>query len=60
MTIATITISFVPHQVALTSFLPLERVRPIAWLRGRLRAGVPVGHGTNPPWQASGGSGTPG
>jgi hypothetical protein len=36
MTIATITISFAPHQVALASFLPLERVRPIAWLGGRL------------------------
>lgn len=35
MTIATITISFAPHQVAVTSFLPLERFRPIAWLRRR-------------------------
>ncbi|HET6215010.1 MAG TPA: MFS transporter permease [Micromonosporaceae bacterium] len=33
MTIAMITISFAPHQVALASFLPLERVRPIVWLR---------------------------
>jgi hypothetical protein len=29
----TISISFAPHLVALTSFLPLERVRPIEWLR---------------------------
>jgi hypothetical protein len=33
ITIAMITISFVPHQVALASFLPLERFRPIVWLR---------------------------
>jgi hypothetical protein len=33
MTIATITISFAPHLVALTSFLPLERVRPVEWVR---------------------------
>jgi cytosine/uracil/thiamine/allantoin permease len=33
MTIATITISFAPHQVAMLSFLPLERVRPVVWLR---------------------------
>jgi hypothetical protein len=32
-TIATITISFAPHLVAMTSFLALERVRPIEWLR---------------------------
>jgi hypothetical protein len=31
MTIAMITISFAPHQVALLSFLPLERVRPVEW-----------------------------
>jgi hypothetical protein len=37
-TIATITISFAPHLAAMTSFLPLERLRPIAWLRsGSLR-----------------------
>ncbi|MEJ3748736.1 MFS transporter permease [Actinomycetes bacterium KLBMP 9797] len=35
VTYATITISFAPHLVAMTSFLPLERVRPIAWLRAR-------------------------
>jgi hypothetical protein len=29
----TISISFAPHLVAMTSFLPLERVRPIEWLR---------------------------
>jgi hypothetical protein len=38
---ATITISFLPHLAAMTSFLPLERVRPVGWLRraaaGRLR-----------------------
>ena len=30
---ATITISFLPHLVAMTSFLPLERVRPMIWAR---------------------------
>jgi hypothetical protein len=35
VTMATITISFLPHQVALTSFLPLERVRPLRLLRRR-------------------------
>lgn len=34
-TFATITISFMPHLVAMTSFLPLERVRPVVWLRRR-------------------------
>jgi hypothetical protein len=37
---ATITISFAPHQAAMTSFLPLEKVRPIVWSRRLLsRAG---------------------
>ncbi|MFC3744634.1 HTTM domain-containing protein [Paractinoplanes deccanensis] len=35
MTFSMITISFAPHLVAMTSFLPLEKVRPIAWLRHR-------------------------
>ncbi len=35
MVMATITISFAPHQAAMTSFLPLERCRPVVWLRGR-------------------------
>ncbi|WP_111135031.1 HTTM domain-containing protein [Micromonospora deserti] len=33
VTMATITISFAPHLVAMTSFLPLERVRPVVWAR---------------------------
>jgi hypothetical protein len=37
MVMLTITISFAPHQVAMTSFLPLERVRPIVWIRRFLR-----------------------
>jgi hypothetical protein len=37
MVMLTITISFAPHQVAMTSFLPLERVRPIVWVRQLLR-----------------------
>jgi hypothetical protein len=34
VTFATITISFMPHLAALTSFLPLEKVRPVVWARG--------------------------
>jgi hypothetical protein len=34
MVMLTITISFAPHQAAMSSFLPLERVRPIVWIRG--------------------------
>ncbi len=37
ITFATITISFMPHLAAMTSFLRLERVRPVEWLRRRLR-----------------------
>lgn len=36
VTVATITISFAPHLVAMTAFLPLEKVRPVAFAR-RLR-----------------------
>ncbi len=44
MVMATITISFLPHLAAMTSFLELERVRPIYWLRGRMaQAAVPPG-----------------
>lgn len=41
---ATITISFLPHLVAMASFLPLERVRPLQWWHrsaGAGRAGRP-------------------
>jgi hypothetical protein len=41
MTYAAITISFLPHCVAMTSFLPLEKVRPSEWL-SRFRAGAPA------------------
>ena len=37
MVMLTITISFAPHQVAMTSFLPLEKMRPIVWTRRFLR-----------------------
>ncbi|GAA1842539.1 MFS transporter permease [Asanoa iriomotensis] len=33
LSFATISISFAPHLIAMTAFLPLERVRPIEWLR---------------------------
>jgi hypothetical protein len=39
VTIATITISFAPHLVAMTSFLPLERVRPVHWARTLMASG---------------------
>jgi pilus assembly protein TadC len=45
MVFVAVTISFIPHLVAMTSFLPLERLRPLEWLRRRLsgirRSGVP-------------------
>jgi hypothetical protein len=43
MVMATITISFAPHQAAMSSFLPLERVRPVLWTRNwwRRRRGRP-------------------
>lgn len=34
ITFATITISFAPHLAAITSFLALEKVRPVVWVRG--------------------------
>jgi hypothetical protein len=36
MVFVAVTISFVPHLFAMTSFLPLERVRPVVWVRRRL------------------------
>ncbi|MBX7269274.1 HTTM domain-containing protein [Micromonospora sp. Llam7] len=43
-TIATITISFAPHLVAMTSFLPLERVRPVLALRKLAARRSAAGH----------------
>jgi hypothetical protein len=50
----TITISFLPHLVAMASFLPLERVRPVVWAASRVpvlarrlgqrTGGGPAGH----------------
>ena len=37
MTFSMITISFAPHLAAMTSFLALERIRPIVWARRLLR-----------------------
>jgi hypothetical protein len=37
VTFATITISFAPHLAAITSFLALEKVRPVEWARGFVR-----------------------
>ncbi|MFY1689721.1 MFS transporter permease [Plantactinospora sp. WMMB782] len=45
VTIATITISFAPHLVAMTSFLPLERLRPLARLRRLTRRSGGNGNG---------------
>ncbi|MFI7076161.1 MFS transporter permease [Micromonospora sp. NPDC049903] len=59
ITIATITISFAPHLVAMTSFLPLEKVRPILLARRLMtrrtttdRAAPDVGISTPPPPRA--------
>ena len=41
MTFAAITIVFLPHCVAMLAFLPLERVRPVEYLRRRLRRLAP-------------------
>jgi hypothetical protein len=41
ITFAAITISFAPHLVAMTSFLPLERVRPVVWARRALGRTAP-------------------
>ena len=40
MTFGALTIIFVPHLVAITAFLPLERVRPVLWARSRVRRAV--------------------
>ncbi|QOC93799.1 HTTM domain-containing protein [Micromonospora craniellae] len=58
VTIATITISFAPHLVAMTSFLPLEKVRPVILARRLLARRTepphpraepsPTGSGTQP------------
>jgi hypothetical protein len=46
ITFATITISFAPHLAAMTSFLALEKVRPVVWARRILARGrSPVGDG---------------
>lgn len=37
MVFATITISFLAHLAAMTSFIPLERVRPMKWVRDGVR-----------------------
>ncbi|GAA2610330.1 HTTM domain-containing protein [Dactylosporangium fulvum] len=37
MTFSLITISFIPHQVAMASFLPLEKVTPVVWVRRLFR-----------------------
>ncbi|MFF5117008.1 MFS transporter permease [Dactylosporangium aurantiacum] len=42
LTFSLITISFIPHQVAMTSFLPLERVTPVVWARRLLKRGTPA------------------
>jgi hypothetical protein len=52
LTFLTITISFAPHLIAITSFLPLERTRPVKWLRralARSGGGPDSGESTAPP-----------
>jgi len=53
---ATISISFMPHMAAMTAFLPLERVRPIVWLRGRWLRGAGRGGGRGLGQRAGGGA----
>ncbi|MCO8270999.1 MFS transporter permease [Actinoplanes sp. TRM 88003] len=48
MTFSMITISFAPHLVALASFLALERVRPIEWVRGRFTRAPSVSQAPEP------------
>jgi hypothetical protein len=48
ITFATITISFAPHLAAMTSFLALERCRPIVWLR-HLLVRTPIPPSTTAP-----------
>ncbi|MEV4138659.1 MFS transporter permease [Dactylosporangium sp. NPDC049742] len=43
VTFCLITISFVPHQVAMACFLPLEKVTPVRWTRRLLRRPEPDG-----------------
>ena len=57
MTFATITISFAPHLVALTSFLSLEKIRPVVWTRRWLGRGRDPG---SDPGSGSGSSPGPG
>ena len=42
VTFSLITISFIPHQVAMASFLPLEKVTPVVWARRLLKRGEPA------------------
>jgi len=52
VTYLSLTIAFWPHLVAMLCFLPLERVRPIAWLRGQFsggRQGGPLPSDQQPP-----------
>ncbi|SCG40803.1 HTTM domain-containing protein [Micromonospora halophytica] len=53
VTMATITISFAPHLVAMTSFLPLEKLRPLDRLRRR-DPGTPVDEPGGQPSAAAG------
>ncbi|GLZ81893.1 hypothetical protein Afil01_67000 [Actinorhabdospora filicis] len=39
---STITISFLPHLVAMAAFLPLEKVRPVTWVRRMSRRGEAI------------------
>ncbi|WFE38295.1 HTTM domain-containing protein [Micromonospora sp. WMMD998] len=47
-TIATITISFAPHLVAMTAFLPLEKLRPVVLVRRLLSRRAGPSDGTPP------------
>jgi hypothetical protein len=53
VTYAAVGISFAPHLIALTAFLPLERIRPVRWLADR------VGRARGRPPSPSAGDGSP-
>jgi hypothetical protein len=60
VTFCLITISFVPHQIAMASFLPLEKVTPVRWARGlrgrRSPAAQPPSTSTSPSESAPAGA----
>ncbi|WFE28483.1 MFS transporter permease [Solwaraspora sp. WMMD791] len=59
LSFATIAISFAPHLVAMGAFLPLERIRPLVWVRSRVDRRRSTGREDGPAGPGHGG-GDPG